>query len=277
MKRTTILLAAIALSGCVGAINTPAMVMNRAIDNTVDSATNKIGERIGEAIAADMLAKNPHLLQAYTMNVFNMMFYQGGYYLDAGQYQVGEWSAWECTGREEGDWFSRTLLRRLDDGKEWWRVETVSNGSDGKKETVIMEALFSAGEASGSRRILRLRTQLPHETEPNEVPITEADSQRWYFASGGKLTPESLDGMTVGEENVAVPAGTFMARHLSTKSVDDTRHDWWLNDAVPGQLVKFARTQPRSEELYYAIQLVDFGSGQSESKLGIDFDQPPAE
>lgn len=268
MKRLSLVVAIIALSGCY----TPASIMNRAIDKTVDSAANKVGERVGEAIAADILANNPHLLQAYAMGVFNVMFYQGGYYLDAGQYRVGEWSTWNSTGTKEADWYEKTLLRRHENGNEWWRVETQSTDNDGKKQVVIMEALFSAPEATGARRVLRMRAQLPGETEGSEIPITEQNRSSWYMSSQ-KLTKESLDGMTVGEENIEVPAGTFLAKHLSTKGVDKTKQDWWINDAVPGQLVKFTRTQPDSDELYYQVQLINFGSDHKDSKLGIDLDK----
>ncbi len=277
MKRI-IIVAAIALTGCPAFVNAPAGVMNRAIDRSVDSAANKVGERVGEAIAADILANNPHLLNAYAMGVFNVLFYQGGYYLETGPYLVGEWSTWQSTGTREANWYEKTLLRRHDSGNEWWRVETQSTDGNGEKQVVIMEALFTApDEASGSRRVLRMRAQLPGETEGSEIPITEADSARWYFAGSRKLTDESLDGMTVGEENVETPAGTFLAKHLSTKGADRGRQDWWLNDAVPGQLVKFTRTEPDSDKQVYEVILIKFGSDHSASKLGVDLDKQRAE
>lgn len=247
-------------------------VVNRAIDKTVDSAADKVGERIGEAIAADILANNPHLLNAYAMGVFNVLFYQGGYYLSTDQYAVGEWSTWRSEGTAEGSWFQKVLLRRHESGNEWWRVETQSTNDGGDKQTVIMEALFTPPEeTTGARRVLRMRALLPDETEPSEIPITEQDSRSWYFTNSRKLTEESLDGMTVGEENIETPAGTFMSKHLRTQAYDKTYHDWWLNEAVPGQLVKFTRSN--EDEKIYEVNLIDFGTEVTTSKLGVDLDK----
>ena len=85
-----------------------------------------------------------------------------------------------------------------------------------------------------------------------------------------RLTGESLEGMTVGDESVQTPAGSFAARHLQTKGYDSTTMNWWLTDQVPGQLVKFVRTKPESDELYYQVVLKEYGDGRTESKLGVD-------
>lgn len=247
----------------------PGSIMNRAINKTVDSAANKVGERVGEAIAADILANNPHLINAYAMGVFNVMFYQGGYYLESSNYEVGEYSTWKSSGVQEADWFQKALLAEHANGNQWWRVETHSKDGD-EESVVIMEALFSAPEAGGSREVLRMRALLPDDEEPREIPVTEEDSRAWYFQNTRKLTDESIEGMTVGEEEVTVPAGTYTTQHLRTKAYDDTAHNWWLNEAVPGNMVKFTRTKPDSEELYYTVELLSFGSDATTSKLGVD-------
>lgn len=266
---------ALAVTGC--AVPTPGNIVNRAVNKTVDSAANKVGEQVGQAIAADILANNPHLINAYAMGMFNLMFYNGGYYLETGGYDVGEWSTWNSSGVQEADWFQRALLKEHSNGNQWWRVETHSTDeSTGEEQVVLMEALFSAPDSSGGRRVLRMRSQLPGETEPREVPITEDDSRSWYFGNTRRLTEESMQGMTVGEEEVEVPAGKFVAKHLQTKGSDGSSHDWWLNEAVPGGLVKFTREKPDSEELYYEVKLLSFGTDANESKLGIDLSEKAA-
>lgn len=285
MTRRFVTLVALAFLAAGCGVPGTGSIMNRAIDRTVDrsigAAADRVGERVGDAIAADILANNPHLLNAYAMGVFNVLFYQGGYYLSTDEYRVGEWSTWRSEGTTEGDWFQKVLLRRHDNGNEWWRVETQSTDGSGEKQSVIMEALFTAPEdTTGARRVLRMRALLPDDKEPAEIPITRENRSSWYFARSQRLTDESLDGMTVGEENVETPAGTFLAKHLRTSGADRSLHEWWLNDAVPGQLVKFTRTSNDDEKkLIYAVNLIDFGTEQTESKLDIDLDKQldPAE
>jgi hypothetical protein len=251
---------------------TPSSLVNRAINKTVDSAAEKVGERVGEAIAADILAQNPQLIQAYAMGVFNVMFYQGGYYLETGGYTEGQYTTWQTSGLEQGEWFEKTLLREHDNGNQWWRVETHSKSDDGEESVVVMESLFSAPESSGARRVLRMRAHLPGEEEPREIPITEQNSRTWYMSDSRKLTDESMEGMTVGEEEVETPAGSFTAKHLQTKGADESDFDWWIVDSVPGSMVKFTRTQPDGEQ-FYTVTLQEYGEGRTESKLGVDLSQ----
>lgn len=272
--RWLVVAAAMVVASC--STPSPAGLMNRAINKTVDSAANKVGERVGEAIAADILANNPHLIQAYAMGVFNVMFYQGGYYLESGGYSEGQYTTWRSEGLQEGEWFEKTLLREHDNGNQWWRVETHSKSDGGDESVVVMESLFSApDESTGSRRVLRMRAHLPGEDAPREIPITEQDSRTWYLSDSRKLTDESMQGMTVGEEQVEVPAGSFAAKHLQTKGSDESTLNWWVVDDVPGDMVKFTRIDPDGETTY-AVQLLEHGEGRTESKLGVDLSQKTA-
>lgn len=269
MKKAVLLMVMFGTLAACG-YTSPVGVMNRAIDRTVDRAAGKVGDRIGEAIAADILARNPHLLNAYAMGVFNVMFYQGGYYIGGGEYGVGEWSAWSSTGTAEADRYEKALLARYENGNEWWRVETKSTSND-TEHVVLMEALFSpADETSGARRVLRMRAMLPGDTEPREIPVTEKQSGTWNLSQTNELTAESLAALTVGEEEVVTPAGTFTATHLQHKSTDTSVHDWWVNDAVPGKMVKSRASDPSNDKVVYEVTLLDFGTDQTTSKLGID-------
>ena len=84
--------------------------------------------------------------------------------------------------------------------------------------------------------------------------------------------------MTVGEEDVTVPAGTYAAKHLQTKSYDDTVHDWWLNEAVPGDIVKFRRIDRagrdphglfRNDQVYAAILVLWFDDPHVGDGVGV--------
>lgn len=270
--RQFLVLCAATLAACW----TPSTLVNRAMNKTVDSAASRVGDEVGKAIAADILAKNPHLIQGYAMGVFNVMFYQGGYYFETGSYKPGQYTTWETSGLEQGDWFEKTLLAEHSNGNQWWRVETHSNTNEKEPSVVVMEALFSAPTEAGSRQVRRMRALLPGETEPREIPITEQNAQTWHMSNNQRLTQESMDGMTVGEETVETPAGSFTAKHLQTKGYDSTSMNWWLSDQVPGQLVKFVRTKPESDEVYYQVLLKEYGEGRTESKLGVDLNEKVA-
>ncbi len=143
-----------------------------------------------------------------------------------------------------------------------------------------MEALLAPISESGSRQIRRMRAQFPGETEPREVPITEENASNW-LVTGRKLTPESLEGMTVSESTkVEVPAGKFDAKHVRVEGYNkQSRVDWFMADSVPGGIVKYTNTvtddDGKSTESW-SMLLIEHGDGSTESKLGVDLDAAPA-
>jgi len=237
------------------------------IDKAVDSATNAAvygmtGKRSTAQPPANGGAPSPRALHAYTMAIFQAVFYQGGYQMAVSDFDVGDYVQWQAKGYgDEGQWFEKDLLKRLDDGKEWWRV----TAHTGKGKTVIMEALLSPADKGVGRKIRRLRVKWPDE-EPREVPISEGESARWALENPRTLTPESYKGLKVGVENVQVPAGSFTADHLSTGAPGQTgTMHWWVTDQVPGGIVKF---EWKGEDGSRVLALKDFGGGKTVSKLG---------
>lgn len=260
-----------------------ASFVDRAIDKTVDTAANKVGERVGEVIAGKILADlEPAMMHIYTTSVFRVLFYHGGYYHveDMNAYEPGEYTRWRATNVEQGDQFERVLLHRNEDGTEWWRVESRGKTDDGEELVLIMEALLADVPGSGSKQVRRMRAKFPDETEPREIPITEENANQWIITSNHSLTPESLEGMTVNEaESVTVPAGTYTARHVQMKGYDNqSRVDWYMVDSVPGGLVRYSNTAKDGDkdEKIWDVVLLETGSGQTESKLGIDLTAAPS-
>lgn len=203
----------------------------------------------------------PMAIHNYSMALFQATFYQGGYNLATQDFSPREYVHWTASGMGAGDWFKKALLKRRDDGSKWGGHLVAHN--DG--ETVTMEALFSPPEESGNRRLLRLRVQYPDE-QPEEVPITEEDSERWVLQGQRTLTAESYEGLKVGVADVTVPAGTFTANHLQTSHPGQGgTGNWYVNDTVPGGVVKF-RWQHEDDER--VLELKDFGDGRTTSKLG---------
>jgi len=248
------------------------MFIESAINKAASTAGDKVGQRVGETVGtamagyadASLRGLSPALMQLYVSSIFNSFFYAGGYSFDYNEYKPGQWSSWQATGMDEGEKFTKSFLKKEEDGKEWWQI--ISSGvRDGKNEEVILEALFSAPDETGMRKMLRLRSLFPGDKEPAEMPVQE-NSAAWYH-DPIKLTQESLDAATKGVESVKTPAGTFQAKHIVYRDVRGLS-DWWLSDSVPGGLVKYKFTADgEGDKKEYTAEITAFG-GDAKSKLG---------
>jgi hypothetical protein len=245
------------------------MFIESALDRAAGAAGEKVGQRVGETVGtamagyaeASLRGLSPALMQMYVSSIFSGFFYSGGYYFDYHDYEPGQWTRWEATGMDEGDKFQKAFLKREDDGREWWQV-TASSVREGETEEVILEALFSASDEAGTRKMLRLRSLFPGDKEPAEVPVQE-DTAAWYH-DPVKITQESLEAATKGIESVTTPAGTFTARHVVYRDIRGIA-EWWLSDKVPGGLVKYQVTasedEAGGEREQSTAKLIAFGSG----------------
>jgi len=259
----------IMLAGCTSVVNT-------AVDSTVNRAAERtgevVGERIGEAAGAMIVARFPDTwtnqwMNLYTGYLFNVAFHAGGYAVTEDAYAAGEWTRWQMleNGEPTGAYIQRAFLARTEDGNEWWHV-TYENADS--EEAIVLEGLFSPDQ----EELLRLRGRFPGE-EPKEMPVQEGT---YGYAAPQTLTPESLEGATVGTEPVTVPAGTFDARHVRYGTPGATL-EWWMDDDVPGDLVKYLRradTQSTGDDseastpASWVVELADHGDG-FESQLGV--------
>jgi hypothetical protein len=259
----------IMLAGCTSVVNT-------AVDSTVNRAAERtgevVGERIGEAAGAMIVARFPDTwtnqwMNLYTGYLFNVAFHAGGYAVTEDAYAAGEWTRWQMleNGEPTGAYIQRAFLARTEDGNEWWHV-TYENADS--EEAIVLEGLFSPDQ----EELLRLRGQFPGE-EPKEMPVQEGT---YGYAAPQTLTPESLEGATVGTEQVTVPAGTFDARHVQYGTPGATL-EWWMDDDVPGDLVKYLRRadaqstgddSEASTPASWVVELADHGDG-FESQLGV--------
>jgi hypothetical protein len=244
------------------------MFIESALDKAASTAGEKVGQRVGDTVGtamagyaeASLRGLSPALTQMYVSSIFSAFFYHGGYHLGYHEYEPGEWSRWEATGMDEGDRFQKAFLKREDDGREWWQI-SASSVREGETEEVILEALFSAPDEAGLRKLLRLRSLFPGDEEPAEIPVQE-DTAAWYH-DPIKLTQESLEAATKGTETVTTSAGAFTARHVVYRDIRGTA-EWWLSDKVPGGVVKYQVTATENEEQgekeQYRAELIAFGS-----------------
>lgn len=253
------------------------MFVDRAVNKAMDTAANRVGERVGGAIADNVIGKlQPEMMHLYTMAVFRMLFYHGGYHVANLDYKPGQFTRWQATNVEQGDWFERTLLHRYSNKSEWWRVESKQKDNDGKQQVLIMEALLSPAKEDGSRQVRRMRALFPGEKEHREIPITEANSSKWRLYTNGALTEESLKGMTKGKKSIKVPAGEFSATHVQMKGYQEqNKVDWFMVPTVPGQVVKYQSISKDGDKdkITWTVSLLAYGGDKTTSKLDIDFKQ----
>ncbi|NBC00742.1 MAG: hypothetical protein GVY15_07770 [Bacteroidetes bacterium] len=249
-------------------------VVNRTVDRTVDRAAERtgevVGERIGDAAGAMIVARFPDAWTAqwttlYTGYLFNVAFQGGTYAVAEDAYAPGEYTRWQMVsdGEPTGAYVERAFLDRTEEGNEWWHI-TYEN-EDG--EAIVLEGLFSPDR----EELVRLRGKFPGE-EAKEMPVEEGT---YGYSRPRALSPESIEGATVGTAAVAVPAGTFTAQHVRYGTPGATL-EWWMDEGVPGSLVKYLRRaddgsgddDTRATPASWVAELVAYGDDAT-SELGV--------
>lgn len=195
--------------------------------------------------------------------------YLSGATMFENDYKPGDWTRWvvKTADDDEVQTTERAFFGKQADGGEWWRMKTItSSGTDA--DTVNLEALFRPdSENPYVQRLVRMRAKLPGSSEAQEMMVPEQWSM-WNMmgAFRAKPTAESLEGATVGMEDVKTDAGTFHARHVRFGQGGGTL-EWWLDDSSVGGWVKFAAVDD-DKKPRYTMELVGKGTG-AKSELGV--------
>ena len=256
----TVVTLALLFAGCA--------VANRAIDSAVYRAGSAVGESIGNRVGAMVAAQFPtnwtqQWMTLYVNYLFSVAFHSGSYTVADEVYDPGEYTRWVFADESEDvpAVLERAFLSRTDEGQEWWKVKYINTEDD---QELILEGLFD----TESGELLRLRAQFPGE-EPQELPVQEGT---YTYVKPIQLTEASLEGATVGTESITVPAGTFRSRHIRYGSAGSTM-EWWLNEDVPGGMVRYLVKSSREESgqstpQSWIVELQSYGSN-ARSELGI--------
>ena len=243
------------------------------ISTATDTAAGHIGTRIGERVGAAVVARFPntwttYYIQFYTRWLFTMAFHAGSYTYALREYQPGEWTRWQMLDAElEGKvpTMERAFLGELADGSEWWRVKYVNYPPGEEPQDIVLEGLFSP---DGSQ-LLRLRGRFPGQ-EAQEMPVEE---DAFGYLPPTELTAQSIEGATVGNPTIKVPAGIFQTRHVRYGTPQGAI-EWWFSDRVPGGMIKYSHTardhQPGEEPdlHHWALELDGYGAN-TVSELGV--------
>ncbi len=246
--------------GLPGAVFSGCFAVESAVDSGVSSAASAAGEEVGESIGKQL---SPAVnLPAYGTGAWNQFmvsqaqvlfsraFTAGGMWPAQADYRPGEWVRYRATvsGDSETalDTLERAYLKETAEGNQWWRVQGLQGG-----ETWIYEALVNPSQG----RVVRLRAKDP-EGNVGEVPVTE----NTVYQSPQSLTEESVEGATVGTEQVDTPAGAFSARHVKYQGgTGGGTVTWYLSEEVPGHVVKYQVGAPQ-EGTAWTSTLVAYGT-----------------
>ena len=185
------------------------------------------------------------------------------------EYQPGEWTKWvvKMEDDDEVQTVERAFIGKQTDGGEWWRMKTITTDGD-EADTVSLEALFRPEPGNEYvQKLLRMRAKLPGNTEAQEMMVPEQWAM-WNMmgAFQFKPTPESIEGATVGTEDVKTAAGTFRAKHVRFGQGGGTL-EWWLDESSVGGWVKFAAVD-NEKKPRYTMELAGKGTG-AKSELGV--------
>ena len=177
--------------------------------------------------------------------IFSGVMAPGGVWLWQEDYEPGQWTSWEAEGAET----ELAFLKDAGEGKQWWRIRLIPDDED----DLAYEALIDR-ESFSARRI---RAAFG-EDEPFEVPLSEMLSLG-ERGEPDRLKPEFLASIVTGVETVSVPAGIFRSKRASYEVPEGGKLELWLNDSVPGGVVRYRYTSPEGESL--TGNLTGFGDG----------------
>jgi hypothetical protein len=245
---------ALAFSGC--------FLVEEAARTGVGAASEAAGEEVGQAVGqrAASSANLPtsgtaqwnRFMVSQAQVYFNYAFAANGMWPAEATYEEGEWVKYQFKAPGDGQTGLQTLERAFltttEDGNEWWRVKAQQEG-----DTWTYEALIAPSQGE----VLRLRSKDP-KGNVGEVPVTE----RTVYQSPQRLTKESVEGATVGEEAVDTPAGSFTARKVEyAGGMGGGTVTWLLSEEVPGHVVRY-RVDGNQGNAWIST-LADYGSEAS--------------
>ncbi len=177
--------------------------------------------------------------------VYSQVFLLGGYGAGLQEFEPGQGVVWQVQGENNGTRYDninftaeRTLLSRQADGSSWWYL--AYRPADSTLAEYEYEFLLDDDFQVKKARYLH-PTAGPQQIDLNDPQhadesIAYNDIRRTW---GGTLRQISR-AMT----RVRIPAGLYNAElivyHLRAPELENERiYRWWVNETVPGELIKF--------------------------------------
>ncbi|MDQ2070880.1 hypothetical protein [Natronospira bacteriovora] len=233
---------------------------SEAVSEAAREAGREVGRAVGEAIVRHY---TPQFMSWYASYLSQLAFHAQGYTVESETrgYQSGEYSEWQVRdahGDAPMSRMRRAYLGNDANGNERWQVVYHDAAGD---DTIIMETVFTPGR----EQALRIFARFPDDKEVHEIEATDRT-----FAAPTKLKLSEVEGARESRERISVPAGDFEAHRISVGE-EDWQQDWWLNDRVPGGVVRYGWQSRGGDEApeqaegiatdAYILELTDFGTG----------------
>jgi hypothetical protein len=173
-----------------------------------------------------------YLAQFYTF--FFLGFYSGGNYWAPDTYKEGEGTLWKFIEEKDNESFfmERTLIQRTPEGSEWWRLRYYD-----ETEEVVYEFQLTSDQQLVS---------LYYENENGRIRERhfegEEDENLSLISGAYVVEASTISELSNGndQEDVTVPAGTFVKCDVINQAEDNTESTWWFTGekSVPGRTVK---------------------------------------
>lgn len=221
-----------ALTGAIGGEKAPEKTESKQADNPP---------------ASDQKQSNASSTMAYQYQFgsFYSGFWNMGWfgYKDA-NYQAGQGTIWRFTNTgssKEPVTVERALLKVMPGKSQWWRFK-MTNG----KTNITYEFLVGADAV-----VTRVRYQDPDTGTIGEFVPSQKQMEP-QAGTGASSAPKSRAEMSkyyTGKQNVQVKAGSFTADHyLFTEESGNGTAESWVNDKVPGHMVKTIYTSKKNNQ-----------------------------
>ncbi|MEJ2051786.1 MAG: hypothetical protein P8Y60_18495, partial [Calditrichota bacterium] len=205
-----------------------ASMTDAVIGGAVSGMSRAVSERAANAVYKKMAPKEklpppktPGWNQFMTMQaqiVFAYAFAPGGLWISRTGYQPGQYAKfqWKDNENDSGVQIERAYLKKEDTGNQWWRVSWTEG-----EDAWVYEGLINPSEGE----LLRLRAK-DADGNMGEVPVQEGTA---VFTEPSEPSEESIEGATIGKENITTPAGTFNTDHVRyMAATGEGNIDWWI-------------------------------------------------
>ena len=169
-------------------------------------------------------------------------------------FEEGQGTLYKVTSSDSDEtiYIERALLKKLPEGRAWWRLKYMAEDLD-----ILYEYQTDAESQFRKIRFRDADTGEIHEYIPQDQRASEEDD---YTASGDYEEGDWSD-YTIGSEQVTVGAGTFQTKHIKPdRKKDEFIWEWWMSKKVPGMNVKY-RGEDTTEGYIIRGELMEINTG----------------
>ena len=242
------------LSGCMSVVDSINMVDGK-ISQTRTSANQAVADAVGIGALEDSMV---------AALVYSQAFFAGGYVQGYEDFSEGEGVVWKITA-EDGEnaadsdslEIERALLKRTSDGNAWWLLRY----KDEDGEEMVSESLMNEDYEMLIFRYRDPETQKIREWKPESSEQEAEEETAEVEEVEAAYFRDDYSDYIVGTVRVRVPAGTYTAEHVrivDTYTIEEengesetyeVRYEWWIDEDVPGDLVKYEWTNTTEDSV----------------------------